>query len=222
MDIQVSMLLILTVVAAIALIQETFFAYFGQGGKLSLHELKLFRVGGAVCFPFELFARLFRLKRLLFFIRAVCYSPVGRLPYKLSLRDKSCIACAILSRWGKSCIARAASKFGNVYGLTASDMAFCSVSEKNMVARRKRSRAERITGKILAVVKQIVCKMTETFETLFFADYIPCALIKNQKSKIENCLNACCSLPVWKIRPPKQGIWSLRTPGGKNFKNIIL
>jgi len=191
MDIQVSMLLILTVVAAIALIQATFSAYFGQGGKLSLPELKLFREGGAVYIPFELLAGQFRWKRLLYFIRAVGYFPFGRLPYKLPLRDMSCIARAAMAWFGRSCIARAAAKFGNVFGHTVSDMAFCSVSEKNDVARRKRSRAKRISGKVLAVVTNVACKMTESLEKLFFADYDPCTIIKNRKL-FERLLQSTC------------------------------
>ena len=75
-----SMLLIITVVAAKALIQAHFPARFGQSGKLSCPELKFFRVGGALYVPFELFAGRFRWKRLLYFIRAV------GLPTRSSLR----------------------------------------------------------------------------------------------------------------------------------------
>ena len=48
-----SMLLIITVVAAIALIQAHFPARFGQSGKLLCPELKLFRESRAVYQPFE-------------------------------------------------------------------------------------------------------------------------------------------------------------------------
>ena len=52
----VSMLLILTAVAANTLIQAYFPVKFGQNGKLSRPELITFRAGGAVYLPLELMA----------------------------------------------------------------------------------------------------------------------------------------------------------------------
>ena len=76
----VSILLIITVVAAITLIQSHFSAQFEQIGKVSCPELKLFRAGRAMSLLFELTARKFRLKRLLCLIRAVF------IPVRLFLR----------------------------------------------------------------------------------------------------------------------------------------
>ena len=79
----VYMLLISTAVAAIVLIQATFSARFVHGGKLERPEIKLFRECGALYLPFELSARRFRWKRLLYFIRAVGLPASEAVVYRL-------------------------------------------------------------------------------------------------------------------------------------------